>query len=88
MSCRSGCPTPGSHKTWGDCAKSADLQIDRHGLAGHRGVERDKDNRLDRYRSIRHAGVQPAGTSWRQIRDAEENGGVAKTPVMPAAGSG
>lgn len=85
MSCRSGCLTQ-DHAGWGACARAARLQIDRHAFAGHRPAEKDKDARLTRYESARRSGLQPAGTQWRQIRDAEENGGVEKTPVTKPGG--
>jgi hypothetical protein len=81
--CRAGCPTK-DHESWGACARAAGIQIDRHGLAGHRKVEKDKEHRLDRYASLRKYGLQPKRTEWRHIRDAEERGGVAPTPIGPA----
>lgn len=27
MSCRTGCPTPGAHGTWGECARAGSLRI-------------------------------------------------------------
>lgn len=80
MSCRSGCPT-GDHATWGECARSARIQIDRHGLQGHRKTERDKDRRLESYADLRKDGVQPKSTKWQHVRQAYETGGTRPTEV-------
>lgn len=84
MACRTGC-REGNHRSWGECARSANLQIDRHALAGHRNAEQDKDRRLNAYASLRKAGVQPKSTDWKDVRAAEENGGVPPTKVTEAA---
>lgn len=84
MACRSGCDTQ-DHASWGDCARAANMQIDRHALrVGGRQIEGRKDARLDRYASARRNGLQPRSTNIRDIRAAEEFGGVAPTPVEKA----
>lgn len=75
MACRSGCPSPGSHESWGACARAAELQVDKHGLQ-NRNVELDKDRRLSRYEDARRQGLQPKNTEWKNIRAAFETGGV------------
>lgn len=77
MACRSGCPTQ-DHGSWGECARRAAIQIDRHGLQ-NRNLERDKDKRLSRYEDARHQGLQPKNTEWSSVREAFETGGVAAT---------
>lgn len=74
MACRSGCPTPGVHRTWGECARAADLQIDRHSLSVDLRLEKDKDHRLSRYEDARRQGLHPKSTQWRDVRNAFENG--------------
>lgn len=81
--CRAACPTK-DHKTWGECARAADIQIDKHGLK-HRNIEKDKDRRLTRYADARKQGLQPKNTTWRHVRDAFETGGVTPTPLQVAA---
>lgn len=81
MSCRSGCPTPGAHRSWGECARDAGIQIDKQALAGSTALEKDKERRLGRYEDARNQGLQPKNTTWRHVRDAFENGGVSATPV-------
>lgn len=78
MSCRTGCPTPGSHESWGACARASDLQIDKHALAGHRPAELDKDKRLTRYAEARSQGLQPRSTGWSDVRRSFEDGGIPK----------
>lgn len=68
MACRTGCPTPGSHKTWGECAKAANLRIAYCGIGGGDATEQKKwDQELALYRSARAQGVQPDGTKARQV---------------------
>lgn len=75
MNCRTACLAPGTHRTWGECARAAAIQIDRHGLQSS-GEEKDKDRRLGRYEDARRQGLQPKNTTWKHVRDAFENGGV------------
>lgn len=79
--CRSGCATK-DHKTWGECARAAALQIDKHGLLNG-SAEKDKDRRLSRYESARDQGLQPRNTTWAGVREAFETGGKPHTPVVP-----
>lgn len=53
--CRSGCPTPGLHGSWGECARAANLQV------GPADVEsmRQWDRNLAEYRKARAQGMQP-----------------------------
>jgi hypothetical protein len=81
MNCRSGCPTK-DHESWGACARDARIQIDKHGLAGHRNTEMAKDKRLSAYASLRKDGVQPASTDIKDIRSAEIDGGVPDTAAI------
>jgi hypothetical protein len=54
--CRSGCPTPGAHGTWGECARSANL----HTLVGdHVTANRQMERDLGEYRRARAQGLQP-----------------------------
>lgn len=80
MACRTGCRTQ-DHATWGECARAAEIQIDNHGLAGFRGVEKDKDRRLTAYADLRKEGLQPASTTWKDVRATYEDGGKRPTEV-------
>lgn len=83
--CRSGCETQ-DHASWGECARAAHIQIDRHALTvGGRQVETRKDARLNRYAAARKSGLQPQSTKLRDIRAAEEYGGAPATPVETGA---
>ena len=86
--CRSGCRTQ-NHSTWGECARAARLQIDRHAISPNnsRILDRDKDTRLTRYANLRKAGLQPATTSWSDVRRAENDGGIPKV-VQEWTGTG
>lgn len=67
MGCRTGCRTK-DHRTWGECARAADLQIDRYSLliVGENGgarspqaMEKAKNESLERYRQMRKSGLEP-----------------------------
>lgn len=83
MGCRSGCRTK-DHQSWGACARAAEIQIDRHGLAGHRGAEKDKEKRLTEYADLRKDGLQPKSTTWKDVRQTYETGGTKPTEVNPS----
>lgn len=69
--CRSGCPTPGEHKSWGACARAANLRVAYCGIGGGDATEQKRwDDELSLYRSARAQGVQPEGTKTKQIEAA------------------
>lgn len=71
MACRTGCPTPGKHKSWGECARSANLKVAYCGIGGGDATEQKKwDAELALYRSARKQGIQPDGTKTHQILKA------------------
>jgi len=63
--CRTGCPTPGAHDSWGACLRSAKLQVGVDLL----GVPRRQawDRELTSYASAVAQGIQPEGTRQHQI---------------------
>lgn len=69
--CRTGCPEPGSHRTWGECARAARLRIAYCGVGGGDATEQKKwDNELAAYRAARAQGIQPDGTTPRHVEKA------------------
>lgn len=68
--CRSGCPTPGAHRTWGECARAARIQVN----ADFEQVSARKawDTELAAYADARRQGIQPKGTQMHQVRQAVE----------------
>ncbi|MFF4019992.1 hypothetical protein [Streptomyces sp. NPDC001843] len=71
MACRTGCPTPGKHKSWGECARSANLRVAYCGIGGGDATEQNKwDQELELYRSARRQGIRPDGTKTSQIMRA------------------
>lgn len=85
--CSSSCPTPGAHKSWGDCVRSKGLQI---GDVANHDNHRKTEKELQSYRDARSQGVQPEGTRTSQIRvamDVSDATGVAygsQPAVMPS----
>jgi len=90
MACRSGCPTPGSHKSWGECARAANLRVAYCGIGGGDATEQKRwDAELDLYRTARKQGVRPDGTKTNQIMralKASESAGAAYGRDFNAAG--
>lgn len=68
--CRTGCPT-GGHKTWGECARAANLRIAYCGIGGGDATAQKKwDSELEDYRKARAQGIQPEGTTRNKINRA------------------
>lgn len=69
MACTSGCPTPGLHASWGECARAKRMQV--------AGVEAHQKNKamhkgLDDYVAARRAGLQPDGVFPAQVAKARK----------------
>lgn len=74
MSCRTGCKTPGEHLSWGECARAAHLRIGycRSAAGYDLTAEKRKDAELDAYERAVDSGMNPEGTTWARIREAEQ----------------
>ncbi len=68
MACRSGCPTQ-DHSTWGHCARAARLQV---APVANIASAAKWDAEIAAYKDARRQGVQPSGTTMKQITDAME----------------
>lgn len=77
MACRTACPTPGVHRSWGECARAADIQVgDLMNASGQKTWDRE----LGLYRSAREQGIQPASTRTADVHralDASDKAGKA-----------
>ena len=71
MACSSGCPTPGVHKSWGECVRAKGtgvmgLESTGNGLGGYTA-----DRRMARenaaYRDARAEGLQPAAPTQQAV---------------------
>jgi len=73
VACRTGCVTQ-DHQSYGACLRAASLRVgwakSAQGL--DYTAEKRNESELQAYRDARAAGVQPAGTRTRQIREAME----------------
>lgn len=67
--CSSGCPTPGAHRTYGECLRSKNLQSS---LRVCRDSAKAWDRELAEYRSAVEQGIQPNSTKTKDIRAAVE----------------
>lgn len=67
--CSSGCPTQ-NHKTFGECMRSKNLNLNPN--LSNTGASKAWDAELDAYRNARRQGIQPAGTTMQKIREADE----------------
>lgn len=70
--CSSGCPTPGAHKTWGECMRAKNTRVGWAASAS--GLDLTKEKRFQKelsdYRDARRQGVQPAGTTGGKVQEA------------------
>lgn len=73
--CSSSCPTPGVHKTWGECVRSKSIQI---GDLKHHDVNKRGEADLAAYKAAREQGIQPSGIERsavdRAVRISEADG--------------
>lgn len=80
--CRSSCPTPGAHKTFGECARAGRLMVGWSREAY--GLDKSADNRLQGelkdFRECVEAGILPDGTTRAKIdfarRQSDIHGGL------------
>lgn len=72
MACSSSCPTPGSHRSMGECIRSKGVRVAYANTAGGLDLTTQKawDSELDLYRAARKEGIQPASTKRRDIENA------------------
>lgn len=72
-SCRSGCPTQ-SCGSYAACLRSANLRVAYCNSTSGQDFSRQKrwDAELASYRSARAEGIEPAGTTQRQIDQARK----------------
>lgn len=71
--CSTGCLTK-DHATWGECVRAKNTRVAWAASARGLDLTREKkwDQELQSYRDARAQGVQPAGTTTGQIREAME----------------
>lgn len=67
--CRTGCPTPGSHPSWGACARASRIQI---GDVAGRMNNLAWDHELDAYEGAVRQGIEPRNTTLRETKAAIE----------------
>lgn len=67
MACTSGCPTPGAHASWGECARSKNLQI--ADVDAHVRNQRQASG-LKEYVKAREAGLQPKSVFKKDVAAA------------------
>lgn len=71
MACSTGCPTPGAHKTWGECVRDKGTKIAYCGQGGGDATTQKRwDANLQSYRDAVRQGVQPKSTRKRDIESA------------------
>lgn len=84
--CSSRCPTPGAHKSWGECIRAKGIHIGD--LKGH-DVNKRGESDLAAYANAKAQGIQPSGIDRasvdRAIRISESNG-TAFNANAPVAG--
>lgn len=76
MACRSGCPTPGQHASYGECARAANIRVGQVDAT----EQRVWDAELHAYADARRQGIQPMGTKMSQVQqalDASDKAGAA-----------
>ena len=69
--CSPRCPSPGTHRSYGECLRSKSVSVN----GAPNGIDQTKqhhwDAELSAYRGACAEGLQPAGTTMRQIDAAK-----------------
>lgn len=78
--CSSGC-TVGGHASWGECVRGKALRTNAHTEAQVNAW----DAELHAYQAAVKKGIQPAGTTMKQVRDAERISDVLGKPYRADA---
>ena len=86
--CRTGCKEK-SHETYIECLQASNLQINTGDAGRAEGMSAKRwDGELKAYRDARAEGIQPAGTTMRQIVEAKKAsdklGAAYNADVMPS----
>lgn len=70
--CRTGCPTPGAHESYGQCLRAASVKVAYcNSTNGWDATKQKKwDNELASYRNALASGVEPTGTTQKEIDKA------------------
>lgn len=70
--CRTGCPTPGVHASYGACLRAASVKVAYCNSTNGWDATRQKswDKELTDYRSALSSGIEPGGTDRRSIDKA------------------
>jgi hypothetical protein len=71
--CRTGCPTPGAHESWGACARAANLST----MVGE-GVQINQQGEKDlaEYARVRKMGIQPKSVKRPAVEAAKKVAGA------------
>jgi hypothetical protein len=77
MACSSGCPTPGVHKTFGECIRGKALQIADVTAHQHRVSQ---ESQVSEYIDARNEGMQPQSLSKADVQLARD---VTKATGVP-----
>lgn len=82
MACSAGCPTPGSHRSWGECVRSKRSSV--MGLESTAG-DFTSNQRMHRentaYRDAVAEGLQPQAPTFAAIDRAKKAADTAGKPV-------
>lgn len=72
--CRSGCPTPGIHLTYAECLRAAGTRVAYTNSVNGWDYSKQKrwDGELERYRTLSKSGLEPEGTTHRQMDRTEK----------------
>lgn len=79
MACASSCRAPeGTHASYGECLRSQGLAVMGLESTGNDLTKQKRwDRELQSYRDARAEGIQPAGTTHREIDLAKKNADLA-----------
>lgn len=85
MACSSGCPTPGSHASWGECVRSKNsgvmgLETTGNGLGGY-SADKKMHRENAAYRDAVSEGLQPQAPTFAAVDAAKRAADTVGAPV-------
>jgi hypothetical protein len=77
MACSTGCLQPGTHRSYGDCLRSKNLQV--QDVETHR-LSVNQNRVIDDYVAARRDGLQPEGVTAKAVKQAREFTDITGVP--------
>jgi hypothetical protein len=83
--CSSGCPTPGAHKSWGECVRSKNAKTLWVAPDNNLTTQKQWQKDIDAFRAAKRQGINPEGSGRAQVERAIKVSNETGNPFGAAA---